>query len=250
MRKYIADLHIHTLLSPCAEVEMTPRLIIQNAVTMGIDMIAITDHNASENVQAALEIAKQYDITVIPGMELQTREEIHVICLFPDLKTLEQWQIIVNEGLPDLKNNEDIFGPQFIVDAQDELIAVDERMLLASVNVSVEDAVARVQRLGGICIAAHVDRPAYSVISQLGFIPDNVSFCALETSRRTMPEDLYKRFPMTQSFPIVTASDAHRLSELVSPKTLLYINEPTFAELKLALQGQNGRKVVVEPPRG
>jgi 3',5'-nucleoside bisphosphate phosphatase len=248
IRKFVADLHVHSVLSPCGEIEMTPRQIIMYAAALGIDIVAITDHNASENVKAALDAARNCGITVIPGMELQTREEIHVICLFPDFAALGDWQTVINQKLPNLKNNETIFGAQFIVDAEDELVAIDERMLLASTDISVEDAVVGVSKCGGICIAAHVDRPSYSVLSQLGFIPEGVNFAALEISRRITPREAYDRFPMTQSFPLITSSDAHRISDLLSPKTIFYIEEPTLTEIVMALRGESGRKVVVETP--
>jgi PHP family Zn ribbon phosphoesterase len=228
---------------------MTPRQIIMYAAALGIDIVAITDHNASENIKAALDAARNYKITVIPGMELQTREEVHVICLFPDLAALEDWQHVINQKLPNLKNNENIFGAQFIVDSEDELVAVDERMLLASADISIEDAVAGVAKRGGICIASHVDRPSYSVLSQLGFIPEGVNFAALEISRRTTPEQLCEIFPMARVLPVITSSDAHRISDLLGPKTIFYIQEPTLTEIAMALRGENGRKVVVETPR-
>lgn len=249
MRKYIADLHVHTLLSPCAEIEMTPRLITKYAAMLGIDILAITDHNTSRNVKAAIEAAKEYDITIIPGMELQTQEEIHLICLFPTLEALEEWQQVVNESLPDMKNNDKVLGAQFVVDAQDELVAVEERLLLASTKLSVEEAVSGIDKLGGICIAAHIDRQAYSVISQLGFIPPGVSFAALEISRHASKQMICEKIPSVQAFPVVVSSDAHRLGDLVSPKTLFYLEEPTFIEIVQAFKGENQRRVVVEPPR-
>lgn len=246
MRKYIADLHVHTLLSPCAEVEMTPRLIVMYAAALGINIIAITDHNASGNVKAAIEAASQHDITIIPGMELQTREEIHVLCLFPTLEALEDWQKIVDAKLPDLKNKETLFGAQFVVDAQDELVRIEDRLLLVSTDISIEDAVAQVGQCGGICIAAHVDKSAFSVISQLGFIPPGLTFAALEVSKYTSHQNGLM-LSGTQTYPMIVSSDAHRLDDLAGPKTWFYLENPTFSEIIKAFKGEDERKVVVEP---
>jgi PHP family Zn ribbon phosphoesterase len=143
-----------------------------------------------------------------------------------------------------MKNDEAIFGAQFIVDEQDELIAVEEKMLLVSCDLALEECVESVLGLGGICIPAHVDRPAYSVISQLGFIPPDISFAAVELSRRTCFQTGFKGIP--GDIPKITASDAHRLVDLQSPKTCFYIKEPTLQEIILALRGEDQRKVVVE----
>ena len=148
MTFYPADLHIHTVLSPCAEVEMIPPLIIQQAQLLGLTLIGIVDHNACLNAQAVIQAAEGTGITVLPGMELQTREEVHLLCLFDRMDAALQWQENVFQSLPKLKNNEEFFGPQYIVDREGEYIATEERMLAASSYFSLEEAVAGVHASG------------------------------------------------------------------------------------------------------
>jgi predicted metal-dependent phosphoesterase TrpH len=163
-----ADLHVHTLLSPCAAIEMTPRNIIRHAVMAGVDIVAITDHNAGDNVAATLRAAAGTGVTVLPGMEVQTREEVHLLTLFEKMRNFVQWCEFIKAHRSPLKNDERKFGAQFVVDEADELVRVEEAMLLASTDLSVQDVAERAAELGGLAIAAHVDRPAFSLLSQLG----------------------------------------------------------------------------------
>ncbi|MBI1881048.1 MAG: histidinol-phosphatase, partial [Chloroflexi bacterium] len=167
----MADLHVHTVLSPCAEVQMIPPLIVREALARQINLIAITDHNASANVGAVQKAASDVDLTVLPGMELQTREEVHLLCLFDTLVQLETWQTVVSARLPSIENNIAYFGEQFVVDETGEFIRRETQLLLTSANLSLEEAVWGVLRLGGLAIPAHVNRPAFSLIANLGFVP-------------------------------------------------------------------------------
>ncbi|HEY3426001.1 MAG TPA: PHP domain-containing protein, partial [Negativicutes bacterium] len=195
MKKFVADLHVHSILSPCAEVEMTPRNIIWHAAEHGIDILAITDHNACDNVIAAMDAAKETNVTVIPGMEVETKEEVHLIVLFEKMRQLKAWEIFVQAHMSGRLNDEKRFGAQFVVDAEDELISVKPEMLLASLTCGVGEVSAKVAELGGICIASHVDRPTYSILAQLGFIPPDVNLTAVEISRLTDPKEAMVRLP-------------------------------------------------------
>ena len=241
LKPCFADLHVHTVLSPCGEVEMIPPLIIRQARKVGLDIIAITDHNSAENVAAVMEAAKGSGITVLPGMEVQTQEEAHIICLFDTLQQVHHWQEIVYAHLPDQKNPDDVFGPQFVVGATGEFIRYNERLLLTSALLSVEQVVEEVNREGGICIASHVDRPSYSLLSVLGFIPPGIALAAVEISARTTLEEAYRRFPELVNYPIVVSGDAHRLDEIIA-RTIFEIEEPSIAELRLALDRRRERK--------
>jgi len=241
LKPCFADLHVHTVLSPCGEVEMIPPLIIQQARKVGLDIIAITDHNSAENVATVMDAAEGSGITVIPGMEVQTQEEVHIICLFDTLQQVHHWQEIVYAHLPDQKNPDDIFGPQFVVDATGAYIRHNERLLLTSTSLSVEQVVEEVKREGGICIAAHVDRPSYSLLSVLGFIPPGLDLAAVEISARTTPEEACRRFPQLINYPVVVSGDAHRLNEIIA-RTIFVIEEPSITELSLALGKRRGRK--------
>ena len=156
MKKYRADLHVHTVLSPCAEVEMIPPLIVQKALEKNIDLIAITDHNASANVEAVQKAAEGTGLTVLPGMEVQSREEVHLLTLFETLDALQAWQAEVDRSLPDLPNQPEFFGEQFVVDETGEFLRGEPRMLLTSTRFSIDEIFNRVRTLGGIVIPAHV----------------------------------------------------------------------------------------------
>lgn len=246
LRPIWADLHIHTVLSPCAEVEMIPPLIIEHAREMGLGLIAVTDHNSAENAEAVQRAARDSGITVLPGMEVQTREEAHVLCLFDTLEQVLAWQEVVYASLPPLANREEVFGAQFVVDETGDFIRMNERLLLVSSALSVEQVVSGVIERGGVCIAAHVDRPAYSLLANLGFIPSNLALSALELSRMVSPEEALARYPQLRGWPLITSGDAHRLSEMRT-NTLITLREPSIRELELAFHAEQGRKVKLIP---
>lgn len=245
MRQFVADLHVHSVLSPCAEVEMTPRNIVWHATQHGIDIVAITDHNACDNVSAACAAAQGTSVTILPGMEVETKEEVHMIVLFDKMRQLKEWEQFVKEHMSGRLNDAQRFGAQFVVDAEDELIRIKPEMLLTSLSCGIAEVSSKVTALGGICIASHVDRPANSLFAQLGFIPPDVELAAVEISRLTNPRAAKQSFPQMGNLPIVTSSDAHRIEDFLSgPKTIFYMNAPTLPEIQQALKGQNLRKVV------
>lgn len=243
MQTVRADLHVHTVLSPCAGVEMIPPLIVQEALERGIRLIAITDHNASANIPAVMEAARGTGLTVLPGMELQTREEVHLLCLFDTLEQAFSWQAVVDSLLPDIPNNSEYFGEQFVVDSTGAFLRREERLLLNSVDLSLEEAAARVAALGGLAIPAHIDRPANGLIAILGLIPPG--FEALELSRHITPAEARRRYPKTAAYPLIQNGDVHLLDGFLGT-TCFQIAAPTLSELRLALAGREGRATWVE----
>jgi len=244
MQWFRADLHVHSLLSPCAAVEMTPRNIIRNAVAAGVDIVAITDHNAGDNVAAAMRAAAGTGVTVLPGMEVQTREEVHLLTLFEKMRDFVRWCDFIKLHRSPLKNDERKFGAQFVVDETDELVRVEESMLLASTDLSVQQASEQAAQIGGMVIAAHVDRPAYSLISQLGFIPSDVRLDAVEVSRRMEWTTARQKIAAIGELPVIVSSDAHTIDDFVSgPKTMFHVESPTLAEMRQALEAGNGRRI-------
>jgi hypothetical protein len=233
---------VHTVLSPCAEVEMIPPLIVRAAVERGLSLLAVTDHNASANVAAVQQAAAGSGVTVLPGMELQTREDVHVICLFDTLDQCAAWQARVDRGLPAQPNDPEFFGEQFVVDADGEFVRREDRLLLAAAEIGFDEAVAAVQALGGLAIPAHVDRTAFGLLAHLGFVPSGVPIEALEISRFVTPAAARQRFPQVAGYALVQDGDAHRLDEMGAGMTLT-LEAPTLAEIRLALAGQGGRKV-------
>ena len=245
MSFFLTDLHIHTCLSPCAELEMLPELIVRQAQELGLQIIAVTDHNTAENAAAVVNAARGTGITVFPGMEVQTREEVHVLTLFDTLEQVDSWQEQVYASLPPLKNDEATFGEQLLLDADGEPAGYLDRLLLTSTHFSVEDVVRRVRELGGLCIPAHVDRPVYSIIANLGFIPPELDVVGVEISTNIGPVKARERFPQLARYSLVANGDAHRLKEMAR-RTTLKMEAPTVAELALTLAGVEGREVWVD----
>jgi PHP family Zn ribbon phosphoesterase len=245
LRFLLADLHIHTVLSACAETEMLPEFIVERAQELGLGLIAVTDHNSAENVAAVVSAAQGTGIAVLAGMELQTREEVHLLCLFDTLEQVALWQAEVYAHLPPLKNKEDVFGAQVVLDAAGEPLGYNDRLLLTAASFSLEEAVQKVRGLDGICIPAHVDRPAYSVIANLGFVPPDLEIAGVEISPLLGPEEARSRFPQLTRYGLVASGDAHRLQDMCR-RTTLKMEAPTVAELALALAGEGERGVWVD----
>lgn len=240
MKTYRAELHVHTVLSPCAAVEMIPPLIVQEALERGIGLLAITDHNASANISAVMEAAQGTDLVVLPGMELQTREEVHLLCLFDTLAQVADWQKTVDQRLPNIPNNIEYFGEQFVVDASGEFIRREERLLINSAEIGLEEAAAQVNALGGLAIPAHVDRKANGLIEILGLVPPG--FEALEISRHIQPEAARQKFPQLRGYPLFQSGDVHLLDGFLG-STRLTLAAPSIAEIRLALSSQGGRQL-------
>lgn len=243
MKTLLADFHIHTLLSPCAEIEMTPHHIVMRAAQYGVDAVAITDHNASANAAAAVEAAKNYGVKVFPGMEVECREEAHIVVLFDTLEQLAAWQKIVDANMSGLKNNAERFGAQFIVDDDDNFMAEEERMLLGPLKLPAAEVIQKVNAMGGMAIAAHVDRPAYSLLMQLGFLPSDMGLAAAEISTAGIRELKEQKLKLALGgLNYVTDSDAHMMDSFINgPKNLITVKSLTVAELKLALAAEEGR---------
>lgn len=238
------DLHLHTVVSACAEVEMIPPLIVRRALALGLDAIAVTDHNTAENVVAVMDASKGTALRVLPGMETQTREEAHILCLFDRAEQALAWQEVVYAHLPDRINNEALFGAQFVVDETGDFVRMNERLLLVSTSLSVEQVVEGVRELGGIAIAAHVDRPAYSLLANLGFIPPGLALSAIEISRHMAPDRFRALNPSLQHWPVIRSGDAHRLEEMCKA-TQIRVREMSITELEWAFRGQGQRGVML-----
>ncbi len=209
-------------------------------------MLAVTDHNAARNVAAVMAAAAGTGITVLPGMEVQSREEVHLVCLFDTLEQVLAWQEQVFAALPDRENDEAFFGAQYVVDAEGEYVETETRLLSISTALSVEQVVAGARALGGIVIAAHVDRPSFSLVANLGFVPPGLEIAGIELSRRADPEAVLRRLPQLAGFGRVVSGDAHRLEEMTA-RTMFKVKAPVVAELALALAGSEGRRVEIYP---
>ena len=244
MKKFRADLHVHTVLSPCADVAMIPPLIVQHALEHGIDLIAITDHNSSANVRAVQKAAEGTKLTVLPGMEVQSREEVHLLTLFESFASLEAWQQQVDHSLPDLPNQPQFFGEQFVVDETGDLIRQEPRLLLVSTGLSIDEIFKRVGALGGLVIPAHVDRFSFGLFPTLGLISENWDLLALEISRHIPPKKALAMFPALRDYELVQDGDVHQLGDFLGT-TIFTLNAPTLLEMRLAFSHIDGREVYV-----
>ncbi len=229
--KVFTDLHIHTALSPCSDKSMTPNNIVNMALLKELDVIAVTDHNSAENVRAVIKCAQGKKLKVIPGMELETREEVHLITLFPDLQAALYMQDIVYASLPDLMNREEIFGSQFIMDERDEIVGNNSRLLITALNLSIEDVFHKVEALGGVAIPAHVDRQSYSIISNLGMVPDYLNIKFLEVSRSFHIEEFTGTYPGMGNYRLIKSSDAHALGDILEREFFLELSEISIDEI-------------------
>lgn len=234
MKYFKADLHIHTCLSPCGDLDMSPRNIVRTAVDKGLDIIAITDHNSTRNVGTCVEIGKKENIFVIPGCEVNTQEEVHCLCYFPDLDVLSLFQDYLDEKISNIKNDTDLFGYQVAVDENDVIVYEEERSLYTGIRDDIESLQQKVHSLGGIFAPAHIDRLKNGIYGQLGFIPFDLKCDALEISPRITTDDFLKLHPEIASKKILRSSDAHFLNQIASVHTDFYMEELNWESFKAA----------------
>lgn len=244
LKTFRAELHLHTVLSPCAQVEMIPPLIVRHALEHEINLIAVTDHNATANITAVQKAAQGSGLSVLPGMELQTREEVHVLCLFDTLEQAYALQAIVDRLLPDIENRAEFFGEQFVVDETGDFIRIEPRLLSTSVNMSLSEAWREVERLGGLFIPAHVNRRGFGLIANLGIVPTDIPLAALEISRHLHPDHAAATIPQIKGYPLIQSGDVHGLDGFLGT-TLFKLAEPTIQEIKLALSGKQDRSFTI-----
>lgn len=239
MREYRADLHLHTVLSACAEVEMIPPLIVDEALRKGLALIAVTDHNTTGNAAAVMEAAQGTELTVLPGMELQTREEVEILCLFDTMGAASAWQAYVDGWLPPIENDPERFGPQFVVDAEGDFMREEPRLLQAPALVSLEEAARVARDLGGLVIPAHIDRPAKGLMSVLGMWPPELAADAAEVSPNMRPSQARARYRfLPAEIPLVSNSDAHWLDWIGKAMTIFVLDAPpSVSALRRALRG-------------
>lgn len=214
------DFHIHTAASPCADEEMSPNNIVNMALLKELDAIAITDHNTCANVKAVMDVAKETPLVVIPGMEIETSEEFHMVILLPNIEVAMELQEIVGKHLPKIVNRKDIFGDQIIYNAKDEVIGEIERLLLTATSLSVDEIIPIVNKLGGTCYPAHIDRKSYSIISNLGLIPPDLSIKSIEISKYADIASYKACYPLLR---IIQSSDAHYLEDISERKNYMEI---------------------------
>ena len=243
MRIVFADLHIHTCLSPCATLDMTPLKIVEQAQKKHLEIIAITDHNSAENTGPVMAAAQDTELCVIPGIEVTTSEEAHIIGLFENPSDALSMQALVYGHLQPGENDEELFGMQVISNAFDEVEGMNRRLLIGATNLGLSEVIDAIHKLNGLAVAAHIDRQAFSIISQLGFIPEGLDLDAVEISKRMSLKKGRSFFKDLERFAFITSSDAHDLEDIGSSPTGLQMAGPEIAELRLAFKGEKGRRI-------
>jgi hypothetical protein len=246
-RLYTCDLHNHTCLSPCARLDLHPKAIVSAFLARGIDMAAITDHNASENIVHVMKASRGTPLVIIPGIEVTTKEEAHVLALFESLEAVALFQEEIYSRLPG-SNDERRFGCQPVVNEREEVEAFNTHLLFGATDMPLDEVTASIHSLGGIAIASHIDRSFFSVISQLGFVPESSHFDGLEISSSLGIKGGRSRFPELSRYTFITSSDAHCLSDVGHSCTMMHLESPCFAEIRLALARRGGRFVAESPP--
>lgn len=245
LREFRADLHIHTCLSPCGSLAMVPGAIVEEALKRGLDVIGICDHNSAENAVAVRKAAEKTRIAVLGGMEIASEEEVHVLALFDEDEELFKLQKRVYDSLPGV-NDERVFGEQVVVNENDEVVEINERLLVGATTLPLGSIVEEIHSLSGIAIASHVDRESFSIIGQLGFIPEGLELDALEVSPRSTLDEARSAFPEVRAFRLVTFSDAHYPEDIGKRWTGFLAETMEAQEIKKALTGREGRGVFFE----
>ncbi len=243
MNSYRADLHVHTVLSPCGDLKMSPATIVEAAARKNIDILGITDHNSTRHGALIKKLAKQKGIYVLCGAEVTTKEEIHCLAFFENNDKLVKFQKYLEEHLSDVKNKPEIFGYQVVLDEEELIVEHVDKLLISALDQTIDEVEVAVHALGGLFIPAHIDRPSFSLFSQLGFVPDGLQADALELSKPASPEQMIKQFPGLKGYTFIRSSDAHHPMQLGSGITIFEMKRRSFAEIKKALQGVGGRKV-------
>lgn len=230
------DLHLHSCLSPCGDDDMTPANIAGMASIKGLDVIALTDHNSCKNCPAAMVHGREYGVIVIPGMELCTAEEVHVICLFPALENALAFDGYVYEHMLPIKNREAIFGKQQIMDENDKVTGTVENLLINATDITFDDAFSLTASYGGIAYPAHVDKRSTSVLSNLGFVPPDSTFTCAEFHDLKNLHRIQKEHPYFLQCNIVSSSDAHYLGDIREPEYQIFSESKEIPDILDALQ--------------
>lgn len=219
------DFHIHSCLSPCADMDMTPHSIAGMSYINGLNAIAVADHNTARNVRAVTNAAQQYGITVVPAIEAESAESIHLLCLFPSVEAAEDMGELLEKNLPPIKNRPDIFGEQVIMNECDEKQGEIDVLLINATMLSVEEIKTETEKRGGVCIAAHIDREKNGIVAILGCVPKDLSFRALELSKNATD------FEKDAQYKYISDSDAHNLTDIAEKSSFLEVEEITIGEI-------------------
>ena len=238
MAELYYDLHLHSCLSPCGDDDMTPSNIVGMSMLKGLEVIAVTDHNSCKNCPAVMAAAQEYGILAIPGMEINTSEEVHAVCLFEELKAAMEFDAYVYEKLVPFPNKEEIFGKQQIYDSFDRVCGIVPNLLINAVDISFDKLWELVCGYGGVMFPAHIDKTANSLIANLGFVPSDSKFVTAEVKDLRKLHELKRTNPYLETCRIISNSDAHYLEHIHEPELTLHVEEKSIRGVLTAL-GKN-----------
>ncbi len=245
MHEFRADLHIHSILSPCGSLDMSPATIVALAKARNIDILGITDHNSTKQSGLIKKLAAKEGIFVLQGAEVTSKEEVHCLTFFEHQHTLDAFQEYLDQNIQKIDNNPDKFGYQVVIDEQEMIVEEIPWLLISGINKNLDELEEKVHELDGLFIPAHVNRQAFSMISQLGFIPPDIKADALEISKHMQLKDFLKQNPHLSHFRFIQSSDAHYPEDLGSVFTRFYLEKASFEEIRMAFKNTNGRRVEI-----
>jgi 3',5'-nucleoside bisphosphate phosphatase len=246
MNQYKTDLHIHTVLSPCGDLEMSPVNVVRRACEIGLQIIGITDHNTTKHCKLVRLLAEQKGIFVLMGAEITTKEETHCLAFFETNEKLSEFQDYLDLHITKIRNEPEQFGYQPVVNEKEEITEEIGYLLISALDQSIEEVERKVHDLNGLFIPAHIDRPRYSVFSQLGFVPEGLAVDAFEVTPKFNPERSKKLLKWHADKSFLLNSDAHFIEQIGRSYTVFELEEPSFNEIRMALHELDGRKVQME----
>ncbi len=221
------DLHLHSCLSPCGDNAMTPNNIANLAKLFELDMIALTDHNTCGNSRAVMAVGESIGLTVVPAMELNTAEEAHVLCYFPDIDSAEAFSAYVYQTMPDIKNNAEVFGDQLFMNSMDEVTGSEDKLLITASAIGVYEVQGLCRQYGGVAVPAHINKSSYSVLSTLGMIDPDMRFPVCEITPTCREEMIVTAHPELKGVSFIKSSDAHMLESMMPAPVYLELEENT-----------------------
>jgi PHP family Zn ribbon phosphoesterase len=242
--KYSYDLHIHSCLSPCGSDESLPSNIVGMAALKGLDIIAVCDHNSCGNSRTVQKLGEAYGVLTIPGMELTTAEEVHVLCLFPDIIRAEEFSAYVHTKLLPIENNEAAFGKQQFADEDDNIIKTEPFLLINATDIAFDSVSDLVNNYHGIMIPAHIDKSSTSILSNMGFIPPDSRFNCAEIRHTGFIDKLKNENTYLERCNLITDSDAHFLEDISEPINFLELSEKSV-ECVLETIDSNAAKIYI-----
>ena len=236
------DFHLHSCLSPCGSEDMTPANIAGMALVNGLQAFALTDHNTAKNCPAAAAHAKEYGLTFLPGMELTTQEEVHVLCLFARVEDALAFDSYVHERIQPVENKPDYFGHETIMNEKDEPVGEEPLLLINATTISFDSLQGLVEKYGGVMVPAHIDKSSNALLANLGFVPPDSHFTTVEYAHIENAERLEKENPYLASCRKITDSDAHYLENVNQAVNILHVKENTpEAILEVLRSGRSKR---------